>query len=194
MVQQEEQPTSTKIPTKKILLWIAMGSMVMLFAAMTSAYLVRQAEGNWLQFDLPVAFTYSTAVLLLSSFTIYKALSFSKKGEIAKAKIFILITFVLGLTFLCLQYLGWKMLIAENIVFAGKASNPSGSFLYVITGLHGAHLIFGLLALLYCIYITIKKSKSFNSKNVLSIELTSIFWHFLDGLWIYLFLFLLLGR
>ncbi len=190
----QEEITSTGIPTKKIVLWIAMGSMIMLFAGLTSAYIVRQAEGNWLHFELPVAFYYSTAVLVLSSLSMNLARISAKKNEQSKLKIMLMITFALGIVFVILQVQGWKNLVGDSIVFAGSNANPSGSFLYVLTGLHIAHLAGGLLSLLYCLYASIKYAGNFTSKNILSIELAAIFWHFLDLLWIYLFLFLLFVR
>lgn len=185
-----EQPTSTNLPTKKILLWIAMVSMIMLFGGLTSAYLVRQAEGNWLNFDLPKVFAISTGVLLLSSVSMNFARSSAKKGNTQSLRNALLVTLILGLTFVVLQFSGWKYLIAQNVFFAGKTANSAGSFLYVLTGLHLAHLAGGILYLMYSILVAIKNSQTFTPKNILTIELCAIFWHFLDGLWIYLFLFL----
>ena len=193
MVNGQER-TATSIPTKKIILWIGMASMTMLFAGLTSAYIVRQAEGNWAKFDLPAFFSISTGALLVSSITMNRSVAAAKKGNISFLRSMLLITFLLGITFVFLQFAGWKELVTHNVVFAGKTSNPSGSFLYVLTGLHLSHLAGGMLALLYCIFDVTKNAKNFAAKNILSVELSAIFWHFLTGLWIYLFLFLLLVR
>jgi cytochrome c oxidase subunit 3 len=188
---QKAEYASTPLNTKKILLWLAMVSMIMLFAGLTSAYMVRQAEGNWLNFQLPGLFTASTIVLALSSITMQLGVRAAKKGKIDLLRNLLMVTLTLGILFVALQFQGWKALVHDNVFFGGTKSNPSGSFLYVLTGLHLAHLAGGILYLLYVLFVTIKNSQIFGPKNVLSVELCATFWHFLDGLWIYLFLFLL---
>jgi cytochrome c oxidase subunit 3 len=115
-----------------------------------------------------------------------------KKNKQGLASTFLFITFVLGLVFTYTQYTGWKELTAQGIYFLGKYSNASGSFLYLIAVMHLLHLFGGLIALL----ITLTKSlrKRYNSQDYLGIELAAIYWHFLDVLWIYLFLFLYFFR
>lgn len=185
--------TATKIPTKKILLWIAMASMVMLFAGLTSGYLVRHAEGNWLEFEMPSAFFISTFILLASSITIQLTLSAAKKQDKKSMQTMLILTLGLGLAFVFFQFEGWENLTLNQVFFSGKLSNPAGSFFYVLTGLHMAHLAGGLLSLVYGI-VMVTRVKSWAPKNLLSLQLIAIFWHFLDGLWLYLFLFLLLVR
>lgn len=188
---QQAEYTSTPIRTKKIVLWLAMVSMIMLFAGLTSAYMVRQAEGNWLKFELPGVFTASTIVIALSSVTMHLAVRSAKKGQIDMLRNLLMVTLTLGILFVALQFQGWKALVAENVFFSGSQSNPSGSFLYVLTGLHLAHLAGGILYLMFVLLVTIRNAQLFGPKNVLRVELCATFWHFLDGLWIYLFLFLL---
>jgi cytochrome c oxidase subunit III len=188
------QQNSTRIPTKKILLWLAMVSMIMLFAGLTSAYIVRQAEGNWLEFDMPRTFSISTAVLLISSISMNRAVSFGRQGNMRKLRNALGITLILGLLFVLLQLVGWNELVKQGIFMGGSTANPSGSFLYVLTGLHLAHLAGGLFYLAYVLLISIRNARMFTARNLLSVELCSTFWHFLDGLWIYLFLFLLFAR
>lgn len=171
-----------------------MVSMIMLFAGLTSAYIVREAEGNWLEFDMPQSFTISTIILLLSSVTMYFAVKFARNGNILRLRNILGITLLLGLGFVLFQLLGWNELLKMNVFVGGSTSNPSGSFLYVLTGLHLAHLAGGLFYLAYVLLISIRNSKSFGPKNVLSVELCSTFWHFLDILWLYLFLFLLFAK
>ena len=186
--QPQEKP---KIATEKVLLAIGIGSIVMLFAGLTSGYIVRQAEGNWKFFELPSVFYISSIIILISSFTMQMAVRAVKKDELAQVKTFLLITLGLGLAFVFTQFLGWNELVKNDVYFADKLT-PSGSFFYVITGLHLAHLAFGLLGLV----ITGSKSirERYNSKNYLGISLCAIYWHFLGGLWIYLFVFLAIYR
>lgn len=176
----------------KPLLWIGIVSIVMLFAGLTSAYVVRADNGNWLVFQLPPISIISTAVIIASSLTMFIAQLSIKRDKQAIASIFLFITFVLGIVFTYTQYAGWKELTAQGIYFLGKYSNASGSFLYLIAVMHLLHLFGGLIALL----ITLTKSlrKRYNSQDYLGIELAAIYWHFLDALWIYLFLFLYFFR
>jgi len=185
---------------KKFALWLFVVSIIMIFAALTSAYIVRQAEGNWLDFDLPTIFWPSTIVLLVSSITMHLAYYNAKKNATKITNLFLYLTAILGSAFLVMQFLGWKDLVNRpklngvdlNVYFAGPQSNPAGSFLYVLSGLHGFHIICGLVFLLIVVIQSIKGKV--NSNSILSIELCTTFWHFLDALWLYLFLFLFLNR
>lgn len=194
---KNENPHKAEIATMqkksaKPLLWIGIVSIVMLFAGLTSAYVVRADNGNWLVFQLPPISIISTAVIIASSLTMFIAQLSIKRDKQSIASVFLFITFVLGIVFTYTQYAGWKELTAQGIYFLGKYSNASGSFLYLIAVMHLLHLFGGLIALL----ITLTKSlrKRYNSQDYLGIELASIYWHFLDALWIYLFLFLYFFR
>lgn len=188
--EQEQRQIREKVA--KPLLWIAMVSMVMLFGAFTSAYWVRRGAGNWLDFDLPQMFYISTAVIIISSVTMNWTLSAARKNDFKSIKIGSLLTLLLGIAFVVCQFQAWGVLVDQKVFFAGNQSNAAGSFLYVLTGLHLAHLAFGLVALLV---VWIKSIlHKYNSENLLGIRLCAIFWHFLDVLWIYLFLFLLFAR
>lgn len=191
--------TSLKVDLKlnnnghlKLLLWLGIAGMIMLFAALTSAYVVMEGRTSWMHFSLPATFSISTAVIILSSITMNMALGATKKGNAKKASSALLMTLSLGILFGSLQFFGWHELYANNVVFAGTNSNPAGSFIYLFTGLHIFHLFGGLIALGITIY---KNSKQvYNAGNMLGLELCASYWHFLDGLWVYLFLFLLLVR
>lgn len=174
------------------MLWLGIVSMVMLFAGLTSAYIVRQGQGNWVVFELPSEFYISTGLILISSVTMWMAQSAIRNGEPAKLTRFLAISLLLGIGFVVSQFLGWGKLVDQKIFFAGTQSNASGSFMYAITGLHLAHLFGGLIILL----VTLVKSVSgkYSKENYLGIQLASIYWHFLDLLWIYLFLFLVFIR
>lgn len=185
-----EEPRKTlAMNPKKFAMWLFIGSVVMLFASLTSAYIVRQAEGNWLYFELPSILTVSTIVILLSSVTMQVAYWAAKRDRLEMVKILVTVTSVLGLTFLILQFEGWKALVANQVYLVG---NPSGSFLYVITGLHGLHLISAIVFLLIVLVSTHRYRV--HSKNLTQIEMCTTYWHFLGGLWLYLFVFLLLYR
>jgi len=185
----EEPKRTLAMNPKKFAMWLFIGSVVMLFASMTSAYIVRQAEGNWLYFELPSILTASTVVILLSSVTMQWAYWAAKKDHIQMVKTLVSLTAVLGLIFLVLQFFGWSDLVANQIHLVG---NPSGSFLYVITGLHGAHIISAIVFLMLVLVSAFRFR--IHSKNLLQIEMCTTYWHFLGGLWLYLFVFLLLYR
>jgi len=184
-VDKEPQETLAMDPMKFIL-WLFLVSIIMLFASQTSAYLVRRAEGNWLEFEMPKIFWYSTVVLLFSSMAMQWAYFSAKKDQFKQLKIAISITFVLGLVFLAMQFEGWKQLVSVNVYFVG---NPSGSFFYVFTGLHGFHIISGLIVLFFSWMAAFRLNV--HAKNLRRIQICVTYWHFLDILWLYLFVFLL---
>ena len=177
---------------RKSLLWVAMVSMVMVFGGLTSAYEVRMEKGDWLNFELPRLFYVSTALIILSSVTMNWALSAVKKNDFKNVKRATYFTLLLGISFIICQVNAWQMLYSQNIVFAGNQSNAAGSFLYILTGLHLLHLVGGILAL-GVVWMKSLKEK-YNAENYIGIKLCAIFWHFLDALWIFLFLFLIFIR
>ncbi|WP_020605750.1 cytochrome c oxidase subunit 3 [Spirosoma spitsbergense] len=183
-VIEEPQETLSMNP-RKFILWLFIVSIIMLFAAMTSAYLVRRAEGNWLEYDIPSIFTYSSVVLVLSSITMHWAYIAAKKDKFGTLKTAITITFVLGVIFLYMQFQGWIDLVNQNVFFVG---NPAGSFMYIFTGLHGFHLISGLVVLLVALIACFRLR--IHAKSLNQIEIAVAYWHFLDILWLYLFFFL----
>jgi cytochrome c oxidase subunit 3 len=193
-LQQEEelQPTFAVHP-KKFLLWLFIVTIILMFAGLTSAYLVRSTDGDWLKFDLPNTFLVSTAVIILSSITVqgaYWGAQTNNKKMLIGAMI---VTVILGIVFLALQYQGMFVDLFEQGVFLGGAySNPSGSFVYVLSLLHGFHLITGLIYLLIVLYSSVRGQV--HSGNLLQIEMCTTYWHFLDLLWIYLFVFLQLNN
>jgi cytochrome c oxidase subunit III len=189
----EEAKKQAGMNPRKFALWLFMVSVIMIFGALTSAYIVRQAEGNWLAFDMPVMFWITTGIILTSSFTMHWAYLAARKDNLETAKVAMSITMVLGVAFLVGQFLGWQELVANGVYLVGRdATGVSGSFLYVISGLHGAHVISGVIVLIF-VTVAIFKLKV-NSKKLSQIEMCTTYWHFLDGLWLYLFLFLLLNR
>ena len=178
-----------RMASSRMIVLIVIGTIIMLFAGMTSAYIVREAEGNWIKFDLPKMFWVSSGLILLSSVTMNWAVKAAKKDNSKSVSQALLLTTILGLGFVITQYLSWTTLYSQGIIFAG---NPSESFLYVLTGLHVAHLLAGIIALL----VTFSKAsrKIYSSTNMTGLQNCAVFWHFLDGLWIYLFILLMFVR
>jgi len=176
-----------RIHPQKFTLWVAMGSIVMMFAGLTSAYIVKKNQSSWLEFKLPVVFWYSTFVILLSSVTIYLAQQSFKAREMGRYRSLITLTAVLGLVFISLQIMGFQDLESRNIALTGSKSNSAASFLLVITGLHILHVLGGVIAILI-IFIRAFTSRVKNYSS-LSIDMISSYWHFVDVLWIYLFIF-----
>lgn len=184
-LQTEENTQEKNASSKKMLLWVGMGSMVMFFAGLTSAYIVRKMEGNWREFELPLAFYFSTAIIILSSVSMNMVVSSARNNQLDKVKKYAMITFLLGLSFVACQAMGWNSLVNQGVYLSGS---PSESFFYVLTGLHIAHLFGGIIAL---VVVNIRgRMNKYNSQNTLGIELCASYWHFLDLLWVYLFLFL----
>ena len=175
---------------KKFMLWLTIVAILMMFAGWTSGYLVRKAEGRWHEFELPQIFWYSTGILLVSSISMFLAVQSAKKDNFNALKIAISITFVFGLAFLTTQVIGFSDLIKNQLYFAG--SDVAASWLYALIGLHAAHVISGLVVLLISLISAFRFTA--DSKNMLRIKLCATYWHFLDFLWLYLFLFLYFNR
>src|SRR4051794_18886040 len=176
-----------KLHPHKFSLWVGMASILMMFAGFTSAYIVKRNDSNWLEFRLPPIFTVSTGVILLSSLTIYLAARSFKTRNMARYRLLITVTAALGVLFVILQAMGFRYLQEHGVKLIGSGSNPSGSFLGVITGVHMLHVIGGVKVLIVMFL------RAFNShrKNYSSvpIEIASTYWHFVDAIWIYLFIF-----
>ncbi|MBX0290757.1 cytochrome c oxidase subunit 3 [Hymenobacter sp. HSC-4F20] len=186
-----KQP-ATGIHPLRFVLVLMMVSIFMIFAAYTSAYIVRRNEGNWLEFNLPFGFLITTLILAASSISVQWAWFAARKDELTQVRTALLVTTVLGVAFLIGQWQMWEQLVGQRIFFAGTDANPSGSFLYVLTGVHAFHLLTGLIFLL----IVLRKSFNYqvHSRQMLSIGNVTIYWHYLGALWLYLYLFLLLNH
>jgi cytochrome c oxidase subunit III len=163
-----------KIHPHKFTLWIAIGSIIMMFAGLTSAYIVKGEQPGWTSVIVPKLFYYSTGVMLLSSLTIQMALKSFKERGMRQYRALLTVTAVLGLLFIAMQIIGG----------AG-----AGQFLYIIFGLHALHVLGGAIALLIMFF------KAFSAKirnyNSVPVEVVATYWHFVDLLWIYLFVFFL---
>lgn len=177
-----------KKKTAKPLLWVAIVSIVMFFTGLTSAVIVSQGGGGFLAIEMPFAFTISTLVIIVSSVAFQFASLSAKKGNFEVAKWFVVLTFLLGVLFVATQYMGWTVLHDNGYYLAGKESTQESSYLYLLTGLHVAHLIGGLISLLIVLVKTIRNK--YNIDNINGMQVSLIYWHFLGVLWIYLFFFL----
>ncbi len=186
-----ENTGRNKIHPHKFAVWVGCGSIVMMFASLTSAYVVRQAAGNWLEFVIPGIFKLSTLVILLSSLTLHASFLAFKKGKEAQYKGLLVTTYVLAVLFFVFQYMGWAELAASGVPFT---LNPSGDFVYVITWVHAAHVIGGLAALTVSLIHAFGLKFKPTEKRKIRFELTLTYWHFVDFLWVYLFIFLSLYR
>ena len=176
-----------KIHPHKFTLWVAIGSILMMFAGLTSAYIVKRSQASWLMIEIPMMFWYSTATILASSVTVQLALKALKKREMINYKRLLVVTAVLGVLFIVLQVAGFRQFAAQDIRLVGAGSNASYSFLLAISGLHGIHVLGGVVALVVIAIRALNSStKSYSS---VPLEIAATYWHFVDALWIYLFIF-----
>jgi cytochrome c oxidase subunit 3 len=176
-----------KIHPHKFTLWVAIGSILMMFAGLTSAYIVKRSQASWLMLEIPVIFWYSTAAILASSVTIQLSLKALKAREMMAYKRWLMITAVLGVLFLVLQIVGFKQFGANDIRLIGAGSNASYSFLLAISGLHGLHVLGGVIALVVIAIMALRTTT--RNYNTIPLEVAATYWHFVDALWIYLFIF-----
>jgi cytochrome c oxidase subunit 3 len=178
-----------RIHPHKFTLLVGIGSIVMMFAGLTSAYIVKRNLANWISFDLPLIFYFSTAVIIISSITMLLCRQNFSYGDMQKYRMWLFITMILGIVFVVLQTAGFISLWNNGITLK---KNVAFSFLYLIVGLHALHIIAGVIALI----VTYLKSLSVKRKNysIVPVDLISTYWHFVDFLWLYLLLFLVMIR
>lgn len=178
--------------SKKMMLWFGIGSLIMSFAGLISAFIVsskQRLNEDWLiEYQLPPAFLISLVLILLSSFTFILAKQALKQNNRNMVTVWLLVTLVLGIGFIVSQFVGFGEIIASGYHFAGPTSNITMSYIYVIAVLHIAHVIAGLICLIVVIYNHFKQK--YDANNMLGLELAANFWHFVDVLWLVLFLFL----
>lgn len=233
---EEKYYKKQSVRAKKMLLYLAMFSIVMFFGGLTSAYLVLMMGEYWVNITVPSAFYFSTAVIVISSFTIKLAVNASKKGHQKKVQQMVVVTLLLGLVFAASQFYGWGQLNRTGNYVSGNISNLDGvygedytiffkgqelvledgiyyypddyqreeplnervvskantasSFIFVLSVTHLLHMLGGLI---YLVYLTVKSYRvQIDASNNLSLKQGATYWHFLDILWVYLFLFLLI--
>ena len=173
----------------KLILLFSMVSMTMMFAGLTSAFVVSKSRVDWLKdFELPSAFYFSTLVIIGCSVTFHLAKKAIQKDNKKATTTFLFTTLVLGILFVILQFVGFDQIVQQGYYFTGSESTITTTFLYVVAVVHLLHLAGGLISLLIIIYNHFKQK--YNSSQTLGIELGAMYWHFLDFLWIYLFVFL----
>ena len=176
-----------KIHPHKFTLWVGLGSIIMMFAGLTSAYIVKRDQPGWTSFEVPRAFWYSTGVILFSSLTLQLGLKAFKERNMPKYQRLITTTALLGVLFMALQLSGFRHIWNSGITLRGSGG---GQFLYVIAGLHLLHVLGGVIVLII-LFLKAFASRT-RSYNSVPVELVSTYWHFVDLLWIYLFIFFLL--
>lgn len=176
-----------KKKSAKPMLWVAMISMVMFFAGLTSAYVISMKREDWVTFDLPDAFFISTFLIIASSITLILSKIFLKQNKRQLSLGLAVVTLILGIGFVWQQYVGFNQLKSVGLFFTGPESTVSTSFIIGITFMHVLHLFAGLIVLLVVIYNHFKYK--YKPNDLLGFELGAIFWHFVDILWIYLFFF-----
>ena len=171
----------------KFTLWLAIGSIVMMFAGLTSAVIVKRNQADWQGFTLPTVFWYSTGVLLLTSLSIQMCLRAFKERRMRRYRSLLTLTAVGGLLFVVLQFRGFESLWAQGLRFT---NDVAVSFLYIIFGLHALHVLGGIVALI----VQFGRAFSTRSRNYSSvpIEIVSTYWHFVDLLWLYILVFFIL--
>lgn len=183
-----EEHNARKSRTYKMLLIFGMMSILMIFAGLTSAYVVSKSRPDWLnEFQLPSAFIWSTLVMITSSVTFILALKAIKKSNNKSTTLLLWSTLLLGLLFVFLQFKGFGQVIENGYFFTGSESNVTTSFLYIVVLVHLAHLLGGFISLIIVIYNHYKQK--YNAVQTLGIELSAMYWHFMDFIWVYLFLF-----
>ena len=175
-----------KIHPHKFTLWVAIASILMMFAGLTSAFIVKSNQAGWQSITMPKFFWYSTAVILFSSLTVQMAVRAFRQREMNNYRLLIAVTFLLGVLFVTLQWFGfWELWSQQKITF--RQSAGAGQFLYVIFGLHAIHVIGGVIALL------VMFMKAFFGKvklySAVPVEVAATYWHFVDILWLYLLVF-----
>ena len=177
------------IRAKKMMLWFGIVSLIMSFAGLTSAFVVSRSRADWLKdFELPDTFAISAVVIIISSLTFIMAKRALKDNKRQATTLWLIATLVLGIIFIYNQFAGFDEIIAAGYNFTGPTSNITMTFIFLIAFVHILHVAVGLICLLVVIYNHFKQK--YNADKMLGFELTATFWHFVDILWLYLFLFL----
>jgi cytochrome c oxidase subunit 3 len=177
-----------RVRARKMMLWFGIISLCMTFAGLTSAFIVSSSRPDWVDnFQLPNAFMWSTLVIVLSSLSLMyaKKAIIDEKRTLANAAI--VLTFILGVIFIILQFSGFQSITEEGYYFTGSSSNVTASYIYLIAFLHVVHIGSGMVVLLVLIYNHFKNK--YKKGQMLGFELGATFWHFVDVLWLFLFFF-----
>lgn len=182
-----------KMHPHKLLIYIAIASISMMFAGWTSAFMVRKAQGNWLLFTMPTAFWISSVVVILSSLSIHFAVKHFKERKMQSYRMLISVTALLGIAFMVLQFWGFYEMHFAGVTLKSHGEGVSGSFIYVISGVHLLHMLGGVIALIITfIRVNFRRRTKVYSSN--GLEILAIYWHFVDILWLYLFAFFFINQ
>jgi cytochrome c oxidase subunit 3 len=184
----ENEKQVRRIHPQKFALWLGIGSIIMMFGGFTSGYIVRKGQGNWINYDLPASFYVSTLAVIISSVTIAIAVRSFKQRNMALHKKMVVASLLLGVLFTILQYVGFNQLYHQ----LRWNNNVSLQFLAVIVSVHALHIIGGVIALLILFVRTF--SRRVKTYSPTGLEIIATYWHFVDILWIYLFIFFLVNQ
>ena len=187
-IQLTNSYNRSKLHPHKFALYVSLASIIMMFAGLTSAFVVRRASGNWLEFYMPNQFYISAVVIVLSSLSVHLSIRAFKNKNETLYRLLMALAMILGISFMVLQYQGWLTLDAGGVVIDG---NPSGSFVYAISGLHAAHVLGGITVLTVCFMRAFTTDFKLTEKRLIRLELSAIYWHFVDALWLYLLFFMI---
>jgi len=173
--------------SKRMMLWFGLVALFMSFAGLTSAVIISRTRPDWSkELELPQVFLISVFVIIASSITYIFAQRVLKNSNRQLTTVLLLTTFVLGTMFMFLQFQGFNELIDSGYYFTGETSDPKASFIFLIAFFHLLHVAVGLICLLVVIYNHFKQK--YTPKNMLGMELAGTFWHFIDILWVFLYL------
>ncbi|AXO80350.1 heme-copper oxidase subunit III [Olleya aquimaris] len=174
---------------RKMMLYFGIASLIMSFAGWTSAFIVSSSRPDWLQnFQMPQPFWISIIIMIISSITFMVAKKALKQGNTKLTTAMLVVTFVLGLTFIYNQFVGFNQIIGEGYNFTGPTSNITVTYIYLIAVVHIVHVVIGLVPVLVLLINHLRGK--YSEKNIVGFELAETFWHFVDLLWLYLFFFL----
>lgn len=179
--------TPSPVSTRQLAVWALLATVSMLFAGFASAYLVRRAGTDWQRIPLPAILWVNTLVLLASSGTMEAARTAPQRGAAPAARRWLAVTALLGLAFLGGQFSAWRQLAAQGVYLP---TNPYSSFFYMLTAVHGVRLLGGIGALGYALWRVSRADWNPAVSGVL--DGCATYWHFVDGIWVFLYLLLLL--
>lgn len=164
---------------------VFLGVVGSLFALLTSAYLMRMGMADWRALPIPRVLWLNTGVLVLSSVALHAAKVSVRRGQMDDLKAWLLAGGLTAMAFLAGQFWAWRQLNAAGYFVT---ANPADSFFYLMTGLHGLHIIGGLIALAWTADRVWNGAPA--GKVRLSVEMCATYWHFLLALWLFLFMLL----
>lgn len=178
---------------KRMMLWFGIVSLTMTFAGLTSAYVVSKSRPDWpAELDLPDAFTWSTIIIIISSLSLFAAFRAKKQKQRSLTSGLVIVTFILGVIFIYLQFVGFQSIVDQGYYFTGESSSIKSSYIYILVMLHLLHVGAGMISL--TVMLVRQLMGKYDNEKRIGFELSATFWHFVDVLWLLLFLFLTFFR